>query len=680
VDLGRALLEVSGLLGVAVVLGLVARRIGLHVSIVLAAVGFVAATLGGTLGLEAHLEGEGFEEVIVAVFLPVLVFEAVLAMSTRDFFRNLVPILALATVALAISAGAVGLAVHLGLGVPLVVALIFGVLISATDPVAVVAVFSRLGVPPRLLTLVEGESLLNDGVAIVGVSVLVGAALGGQMSVAAGLVDFVLVFVGGAVVGVVIALVAAAVLPWLDRLAAATLSVAVAYGGFLLAEELFGFSGVMATVAAGLVLGELAQSRASEEVRETWHRFWESLEYVANAVLFLLIGLVIEADLLVDHAGAIALAIVAVLVARAIAVVPLVGVLERVAHIPKVGRRNQAVLVWGGLRGGVALALALALPSELADRDLLVAMTGGVVLATLLLNATTISTLVRRVGLDQPSRPAQFLAAGTRLSAADAAMRRLRDLEIEDPVVVGHLEALERRAWTELAEVELSNEEELHVVIARGLATERRVYEELRDAGMLSPSTTRVLLHEVDDTIEEVTLGRARTERCQRRPSRLDRMVQRVVAALPSPVGDEPDVVAYAEASARRLAARRTRESLELLSRLPNISREVVEEAAATFGEWEERAVVTLAELDAAGATDAARHGQALGLSRVSSTEALDRLTEVGLLPASLADDAARVVAEEVAASDDDEQVAAPEGSEARPVSDPLRRPPQATR
>ncbi|MDP8949717.1 MAG: cation:proton antiporter [Actinomycetota bacterium] len=289
---------------------------------------------------------------MVFAFLPVLIFAAVLGISTRAFFRNLGPILVLAIVAFGISAVLVGVALYFGLAIPLMAALLFGALISATDPVAVVAIFRQLGVPERLLTLVEGESMLNDGVAIVLFNILLVATLGGGVSILAGLIDFFFVFFGGAAIGAALGFIVALVLPWLDRLAAAALSVAVAYGGFVLADHVLGFSGVMAAVAAGLVLGGLAPSRASAEVREAWDELWESLDYIANALLFLLIGLAIEPDLIVENFGAIALAIVVVLVSRAVAVVPLVSALERFAGIPRVGRRNEAVLIWGGLRGG----------------------------------------------------------------------------------------------------------------------------------------------------------------------------------------------------------------------------------------------------------------------------------------------------------------------------------------
>jgi monovalent cation:H+ antiporter, CPA1 family len=153
-----------------------------------------------------------------------------------------------------------------------------------------------------------------------------------------------------------------------------------------------------------------------------------------------------------------------VLVARALAVVPVVTALDRFAVIPRVGLRNEAVLVWGGLRGAVALALALALPTALPERDMLIAMTGGVVLATLLLNATTISRLVHWLGLDEPSRTERFLLTGARLSAIEAARDRLGVLDMDDATVEAELEQAATRALEELQRVELSDREERSVV------------------------------------------------------------------------------------------------------------------------------------------------------------------------------------------------------------------------
>lgn len=638
-SLPQWVLTVSTLLAGSVLLGVLARRLRLPLTVVLAAFGFLAGWLGSPLGIESPLEGEEFEEILVFIFLPVLVFAAALGLSTRTFFRNLVPILALAIPALVASAVLVGITLWLGLGTPLIAAVLFGVLISATDPVAVVAIFRQLGVPERLLTLVEGESMLNDGVAIVGYNVLLAAALGTEVSVAGGVLDFLSVFFGGAAIGTVVGFAAASVLPWLDRLSAGALSVAVAYGGFVLTEYLLGFSGIMATVAAGLVLGGLAPSRASAEVRELWDQLWESLDFIANALLFLLIGLAIDPQLILGNIGAIALAIAAVLVARPLAIAPLVSVLERFAGIPPVGRRNEAVLVWGGLRGGVALALALALPESLPQREAFIAMTGGVVLATLLVNATTIGTLVHRLGLDKPDRTQRYLAGIIGLSGIEAARKRLGDLNLYDSTVWSHLDSAERQTRRELGEIELTDDEKLRVAARQGLFVERATYQRLHDAGLLPSSAARTLLNEVDDQIEEVSMGRTFLEDTRyREPSHLEQLAERLAAALPEALGEPQIDASYAEASARRIAARRASEALDVFERLPGIDMATVEPVKETFARWEreaDRAASDLDHMDGPGGRRL-RQRQAEALGRVAAADKLQELSESGLLPEAM--------------------------------------------
>ena len=344
-DLSESLLEISLLLVGAVFIGIVARRFRIPVTVVLAVGGFLVAWAAGddVLPLVESLYGEQFAETVINLFLPILIFEATLNLSTRDFLRNLGPILVLATVALAISATLVGFSLYYALGISLASALLFGVLISATDPVAVLAVFKHLGVPRRLLTLVEGESLMNDGVAIVGYSILLQVALGESVGFVEGLADLVTVFVGGALIGAAIGLVSALVLPMLDRLSAATLSLGVAFGSFVLADAVFGVSGVMATATAGLIIGALAPSRASEPVRNTVTSLWDALAYIANALLFLFVGLLINPTLIGDNLDAIALAIVAVLIARPLAIFPLVSALERFAGELGKSQRQRAM-------------------------------------------------------------------------------------------------------------------------------------------------------------------------------------------------------------------------------------------------------------------------------------------------------------------------------------------------
>jgi CPA1 family monovalent cation:H+ antiporter len=636
VSLPETMLDVSLLLALIVVVALATQRTRVPLTVVLTVAGYALAA-GGLSPDVGELQGESFEQVVLFVFLPLLVFAAALDLDLRAFVRNLGAILGLAVVAFLVSAALVGVALHLALGVPLVVTLLFGALISATDPVAVVAVFRQVGVPRRLLVLVEGESLLNDGVAIVAASVLLGGALGATTDPLAGAAEFGGVFAGGTVLGLLVGLLAAVTLPWLAALPAVVLTLAAAYGSFLLAEHVLGFSGVVATAAAGMVLAGLAPVRASAAVREMWHATWEVLDYVANAVLFLLIGLALGAVGLLEHLGPVALAVVVVLVARAAAVVPVVWLLERVGRIPRVGRRNEAVLTWGGLRGGVALALALALPEELEDRDLLIALTGGVVIATLLLNATTIGWLVHRLGLDEPSSADRFLLACARLSGASAARERLHALGLDDGGPDGRLRTRAREAEREIAAVDLDEDAQFRVVVGRGLHVERTVYQDLSDAGLLPGPATRRLLHEVDDEIDDLALlGRAHElgqTRVRRTP--LDRVLRGTLVRLPVPLGEDERSLAYAEATARRLAARQTIEDLEIFEGVQGVSRKVVEHARETFREWERQAEERLSAFDTddPAAAEALRQAQVEVLARAEATRALRELTASGLLP-----------------------------------------------
>lgn len=649
-DLPQLLLEASVLLLLAVLVSLPTRRFHIPLTVVLAAAGIAVAELGADLAISQLIRGEGFENLVLNLFLPILIFEAALNLNTREFMRNLAPIVALATVALAISAGLVGVSMNMTIGISLSVALLFGVISSATDPVAVVAVFRELGVSNRLLTLVEGESMLNDAVAIVLSQILIAAAVGQTLSVTRGGVEFLKVFVGGIVIGGVIGVVAVLLLPLLIRLPAAAMSIAVAYGSYVLAGNFLGFSGVMATVAAGIVVGSMTESRAAREVREILHELWDALAFVANALLFLFIGLALDFDLIVGNLATIAVATAAVLVARPLAVVPLVWILEKIRVVHKVGPRNSAVLVWGGLRGGVALALALALPATVPGQETIQAATAGVVLATLLVNATTIRALVHWLHLDRESRTDQFLNAAARLFAIDATRRRLADLGVHDDVLEAHLAVAEVDSRDNLESSGLTEEEEHQVLITRGLIIERETYQNLADAGLLPPIATRTLMFEIDDEIEESEHGVLRVEAARRDHLPWYAMLHRkLLGVLPPPLGEDLTEIGYIEISARRLAAQRAASELDSFKSLPSVDPEKIKQAKQTFAQWETSAEKRLASLEETGGLEhrVLHRRQAQALSRITVREVLRELVETGVVSEPVARDAGdRIVAE----------------------------------
>ena len=332
-------------------------------------------------------------EVFLLLFLPPLLFDAAFHLSLTDLRNNLRTIAFLAVPGVILSTLLVGGVVAWGAGLPLGIAFVFGALISATDPMAVVAIFRQLGAPRRLTVLLEGESLFNDGTAIVIFELALAAFITGEFNAVDGLFDFVLVAGGGIITGLSLGWLVTQLMARIDdHLIETTLTTVLAFGSFLLAEEFFHVSGVLAVVTAGLIAGNLGPKGMSPTTRIVVNNFWEYTAFLANSFLFLIIGFQIDLTEIFNNLQTILVAILAVLASRAFVIYFGSG-LQR--GIPV---RWRHILFWGGLRGGVALALALSLPLELgSDRTNFIAMTFGVVLFTLLAQGISMGWLIRRL-------------------------------------------------------------------------------------------------------------------------------------------------------------------------------------------------------------------------------------------------------------------------------------------
>ncbi|OGO41418.1 MAG: Na+/H+ antiporter [Chloroflexi bacterium RBG_16_58_14] len=377
------------MLVVAVVVGIVANRLRVPYTIGLVLIGLLL-TLRGTIVINVS------STLILALLVPPLIFEAAFHLNINDLRKNWIPILVLAIPGVILTTLVVGGIVSLGTGLALPIALVFGAIVSATDPISVVALFRKMGVPKRLRVLLEGESLFNDGTAIVVFELVLAMALAGVASFnfSIGLTDFVLVAGGGLVVGLLLgSLVSGLIMRIDDYLIETTLTSVLAFGSYLVAEAL-GFSGVLAVVAAGLVNGNIGPRGMSPTTRIVVINFWEYAAFLANTFIFLLIGLQVDLPALFGYWQFILWAIAAVLVARLISIYGL-SRLER--EIPL---KWQHVLYWGGLRGAISLALVLSLPGQLASTsNQLRVMTFGVVLFTLIVQGLTMKPLVRRLGI-----------------------------------------------------------------------------------------------------------------------------------------------------------------------------------------------------------------------------------------------------------------------------------------
>ena len=384
--------QIGLVLIIACAVAILTRRLHLPYSVGLVVAGVGLAKLGGSINLTLA------PDFIYTVLLPPLIFEAALHLKWRPFRTDLPLTAMLAFPGVALTGAIITAGMHFIVGWGWLGAALFGALISATDPVSVVAAFKELKVEPRLALLVESESLLNDGAAAVAFAVLVSFAHGAPLEPMKIAGELGWMVAGGVGVGVVTALAALLVAGRTeDHLVEITLTTIAAYGSFGIAEH-FHMSGVLAALAAGLVVGNAGWSgwmgcSISAAGRDHLVSFWEYAAFLSNSVVFLLIGVheANQASRLFIPAAAIAIGLV--LAARIATIYPLCATF--MASGLKVDLRYQHVLVWGGLRGALALALALAVPESVPEKSAIIVAAFAVVAFSIFAQGLTMPWLIR---------------------------------------------------------------------------------------------------------------------------------------------------------------------------------------------------------------------------------------------------------------------------------------------
>jgi monovalent cation:H+ antiporter, CPA1 family len=383
--------QLGFLLFVSALVAMLTRRLHLPYTVGLVLAGM--ALYFSHVDIKWHLT----KDLIFSVFLPPLVFEAALFIHWRDFKKELPVVTLLATAGVVLAAAVTAVGMHYALAWDWGSAIVFGVLIAATDPVSVIATFKESKVHGRLRTLIESESLLNDGTAAVAFVAVLGVLAGGHETVLSISGALFVTTIGGVLIGGIIAylfMLLAGRTP--DYLVEITFTTLVAYGSFFVAER-FRCSGVLAALTAGLVVGNFRSSGSiSAAGRQALGPFWEYAAFVANSLIFLLIG----AQEAQQHFKGLwlpaLLAIALVTLGRAAAIYPLCALFARSRL--RVDMQDQHVLFWGGLRGALALALSLSLPEDLPRRDLIVVITFAVVAFSVFAHGLTITSLLRRLG------------------------------------------------------------------------------------------------------------------------------------------------------------------------------------------------------------------------------------------------------------------------------------------
>lgn len=462
-DLAPVIETFVWLLIVIFIMAVIAERLKLPYTIVLVLAGLIAGSL------PILKDTVMSHDLVFFLFLPPLLFEGAINMRFNHLKENMIPIIVYATIGVALSILITGGLVYstsnmAGLNLTLILCMLFASLISATDPVSVLSIVKRIGTPKRLSFLLEGESLFNDGTAVVFFTIIHSLAKGGLIESSSSnwllmVWTFIkMVAVGGAI-GFGIGYVASQITKRInDHLIEITLSTIVAYGTFLIAEH-FHVSGVIAVVAAGITIGNIGfEIGMSPTTRLSMKSFWEYAAFLINSLVFLLVGIQVKFSVLAQYWLAVVIAIFAVLISRIIVVyglAPVIGLIDR-----KIPPSYQHVLIWGGLRGALSMALALSLSPAIDQglRQEILAMTFGVAIFSLLVQGLSIDRLVKMLGLTthDPAQKEVELATG-RLTMLYGALEELARLHQERSI----LPEVEVRLRKELKEQVTKWEEEV---------------------------------------------------------------------------------------------------------------------------------------------------------------------------------------------------------------------------
>jgi len=546
--------------------------------------GVVGVALGGFPALMSQLGwssrsdpfADAFVELPVSsatfiyVFLPLLVFEAGIATDVRRMLKDAAPILLLAVVATLIATAVVGLTLWPLSGVPLVVCLLLGAVVATTDPAAVIAIFRDIGAPARLTRLVEGEALLNDAAAIALFAVLLGMILsGGEPDIGAGLREFFVSFVGGGVLGLLAGRSLLSVIPWVrdDRLAEATLTLALAYGVFITAERLFHVSGIVAVLGAGLAVSALGRSRITPHNWSFLADLWEQIAFWARSLIFVLASILVPR--LLGGVGSHELVLLVALIAAAFAtrILVLFGLMPPLEFFKLTQPINSAyklAIIWGGLRGALTLVLALAATENKAlsveTQRFIAALATGFVLFTLFVNGTTLRLVIALFGLNRLSPRHQVLRDRVLALAYAEVSDSVRNLARHHSLTQSAVEQVIEpyQTWIAAADIRddaerLPERDRLAIALVALANQERVLVLETRTGRIASPPTVQALLGIADTLLEraqeEGRLGYRRA----------------AAAALLFPLEFRVDYFLYRHFGIQRFLADRLADRVELL-------------------------------------------------------------------------------------------------------------------
>lgn len=521
-------LSVITLLFVATVVAFLLRRSKIPYSVVLVLAGILVGLVGENIPLFVFLEDFRLSpDLVFYVFLPTLIFESAFNTNLNQFTQSIKTVTVLSTVGMLISMFLIGAGMHYLLDFPWAIALLFGALISATDPISVLAMFKKIGAPKRLSTIVEGESLFNDGTALVLFGILLEIVRKGEFGTTELLGtfgNFGLVVFGGIATGLALGFLFSKALDYVKNSKEIEISITLilAHFTFILAEYFLGVSGILATVAAGIVLGNYGAFKISPDVKEIMTHFWDYSAFLANSLLFLLVGIIIFStkDAIMPLLLPTILVILIVMLARMLmiySVLPAVNVIFPRERIPTSWIH---IIQWSGLRGALAIALILTLPSTLPFYEEMLIYTVGVIFFTIIFNGFTISPLINALGLKAFSIMERFEHDENKVlidQKVHTQLKNMRDRNFISDRIYKKVNAEymqdSKESTEDIRELFRTNEKdmrhgELSAILKRHiLGVEKRSFLKLYHHGEITQELLNILLNNVNRQMETVRTG-----------------------------------------------------------------------------------------------------------------------------------------------------------------------------
>ncbi|MBN1432119.1 MAG: sodium:proton antiporter [Methanomicrobiaceae archaeon] len=528
-EIGDLISLVLLLLFIAVVAGIFFKRVKIPYTIGLFSIGVAITVISSNIAVIEHLFDYILSpEIILFLFLPPLVFEAAFHINKRLMTKMFIPIIILAIPGLIFSTLIIGYFIDYVTPVPLIFAMLFGALISATDPVSVIGLFKNIGAPARLTTILEGESVFNDASAIVVFSIVLGIIGAGTFDISTivyGAKGILWSFSGGILTGIItgISIGSLIALSGRNAIISSIISMLVAYSSYLLAETLFHASGIIAVLTAGLIVGWFTSIWLKKEDREEISEFQDFSSYLANSLIFLLLGIT-TANILAVYRSDMELlllipaALIAVYISRAAVVYTFSNIMNLFKGENYIPLHYQHALFWGGLRGAVAIALALSIREDMPYRDEIVMMTVGVVLFTVIVDGITTKPLAEWLGLDRPSNIAVYEYYSGLIHAKKAGLKILDNLEENNRIEPEIAERIRKDYSDDITEAESGIRELYQKILPdvevlrktlwiRLIMVEGSFYEDIYEKGYISEIVLDEMRYFINLKLDDVTSG-----------------------------------------------------------------------------------------------------------------------------------------------------------------------------